>query len=74
MFNLASQLMSQEVDSSRLRYHADRLTEDAVPLLAEIEVHAQQEVIPVAWLHSCARLAAELVVQLLTASETSAAK
>lgn len=73
-FSHAEQVMSQEADSSRLQYHADALTEDVIPLLVEMEVYAQQESIPIPWLHSCAISATELVFQLLTASETSGAQ
>jgi hypothetical protein len=73
-FDHASRVLSEEADSSRLRYHADVLTKDAIPLLAEMELHAQQEALPIPWLHLCARLVAELVVQFLEASETSSAK
>lgn len=73
-FNRAEQVMSQEADSARLQYHADALTEDVIPLLIQMEIHAPQESIPVPWLHSCARISTELVVQLHTASETSEAQ
>ncbi|KAJ7434642.1 hypothetical protein B0H11DRAFT_2208152 [Mycena galericulata] len=58
-FNLASQVLTQEADSSRLRFHGNALTEEVIPLLVQMEIHAQEESIPVAWLHSCARLTAK---------------
>lgn len=70
-FNLAAPVLTQEADSSRLRFHANALTEEVIPLLAQMEIHAQEESIPVHWLHSCTRLTAELAIRLFTASDTS---
>ena len=73
-FNLAIHVRAQEADSTRLRYHAEALTGDVIPLLAEMEIHAHQEGFPVPWIHRCAQLSSELVVQLLSASQSSSAR
>ncbi|KAJ7716203.1 hypothetical protein B0H16DRAFT_1801721 [Mycena metata] len=39
-----------------------------------MELYANQEQFPVPWIHSCARLSAELVVQLVSASDSSSAQ
>jgi hypothetical protein len=73
-YDLASQVLTQEAESNRLRFHAETLTEESIPLLSEMEAHAQEESIPIPWLHSCARLMAKLIYELLTASDALSAQ
>lgn len=49
------------------------LTQEAA-LLVQMELHSLEESIPRDWINTCARLAADLVVNLLAASDTASAQ
>lgn len=67
----AHKMLGQEAEANRLRYHSERLIEDAVPILLAMEEHAMQEGIPLEWLHSLTSLVGLLIAQLDKAHTTA---
>ena len=50
MLDHAAHVHHQEAESGQLKFHAESLTQDAVPIL--VEEHAAEENIPTPWIHS----------------------
>lgn len=71
MYDRAAHVHHQEAESGRLKFHAESLTQDAVPILLALEEHAAEENIPVPWIHSLTTAVAGLIAQLCSAYETS---
>ena len=72
MYNRSAHVYHQEAKSGRLKFHAESLTQDAIPILLALEEHAAEENIPVPWIHSLTMAIAGLITQLCSAYETSA--
>lgn len=71
MWHRGVQVLQNEAESGRLKYHADTLTSDAVPILLAMEHHAEKETLPVPWIHQLTESVGTLISQLCRAQETA---
>ncbi|KAF7426532.1 hypothetical protein PC9H_008901 [Pleurotus ostreatus] len=67
----ASHMLRQEAEANRLRYHAETLITEAVPLLLVIEENSEQEGIPSSWLHALTTAVGVLIAELEQAYKTA---
>jgi hypothetical protein len=67
-------VLQQDADANRLKYHVRHLTEEAVPILLAFEEHAEEESIPIPWLHACTEAVGGLVLDLCEAQNTAASR
>jgi hypothetical protein len=71
-FRYASKVLLQDdADANRLRFHADRATQELVPILQAFEKHAVEENIPISWILSCTEVIGNLIVDLCHAQEAA---
>lgn len=74
MWHRGAQVLQSEAESGRLKYHADTLTSDAVPILLAMEHHAEEEGLPVHWIHQLTESVGTLISHLCQAQETAKQK
>jgi hypothetical protein len=65
----ASNILHQDVDAKRLKFHTERATQELVPILQAFETHAPEENIPLAWVYSCTEVVGGLIKVLCEAQE-----
>lgn len=70
-FRHASTILLQDADANRLKFHAEALTSDILPILEALEEHAQEENFPLPWLYSCTEAVGRLIFDLCKAQEVS---
>jgi len=68
-FMASSLLLSQELEANQIQYHINLLITAAFPLLASMEMSAQNESIPVDWIKQSALQFTTLFRQLLEAEK-----
>lgn len=67
-YNSSQQLLQlDDSDALRLRFHAERIENEIVPVLEAMETHVEIPCIPRAWLESAAYALGHLIVRLSTA-------
>jgi hypothetical protein len=71
MWHRGAEVLQNESESGRLKYHADTLTSDAVPILLAMEQHAGEEKLPVPWIHQLTNSVGTLIAQLCQAQESA---
>jgi hypothetical protein len=70
-FTNATNTLWEEADPIRIKYHIEMLTDDTIPILVALESRAQEERLPLPWLHSCVEIIGGLIVRLCHAYETA---
>ncbi|KAG6819028.1 hypothetical protein H0H93_016122 [Arthromyces matolae] len=66
-YNHASQILLQEAEASRLKYHAETMTSDLVPILLSLEQSATDEGLPLAWVQEIATTIGTTIAELFSA-------
>jgi hypothetical protein len=70
IFRTAKNILSQEnYDLYRIRYHAETIENDALPLLLALEATAEEESLPVSWVYDAGSQYEDLIVELAEAEK-----
>jgi hypothetical protein len=72
-FRHASKVLLQDADVNRLRFYAEKATEELVPILQAFEEHAEEH-IPLPWILSCTEMVGSLILDLCRAQETATSR
>jgi hypothetical protein len=73
-FRQASKVLLQDADANRLRFYAEKATQELVPILQALEEHATEEHIPLPWILSCTEVVGNLIVDICHAQEAAVAR
>jgi hypothetical protein len=71
IFRHGAKILLQDADANRLQFHVENLTNELVPILQALEVHAEEENVPIPWIHSCTEHVGHLIVDLCAAQEAA---
>jgi hypothetical protein len=72
IYRTAKTVISQgNYDLHRIRFHGDSVANEAVPLLFTLEAVAQDEGLPMSWVHDTSQYYEELIVELAEAEKTA---
>jgi hypothetical protein len=72
IYRTAKAALDQEnYDLYRIRFHGDSVANDAVPLLFTLEESAEEEGLPVSWVHDASHHYENLIVELAEAEKTA---
>jgi len=72
IYRTAKAALDQEnYDLYRIRFHGDSVANDAVPLLFTLEESAEEEGLPVSWVHDASHHYENLIIELAEAEKTA---